>query len=407
MISRRFKALLGNFLARFIVPREGQVVFVTKARVPFGGNLRAVADEMLAAKGNRVFVYSDGSIDDETRRSLETAGATVLSGFSLAHLLAILKSSVVFVSHSIRDAHLSRKHPGRRVINLWHGVPLKRIELHMIREDGTGIAPSRKQQMFQNAAVYDQILACNTHDHAVMAGAFGVPLDKVLVNGLPRFDFMQSDFAMPVDFAAATGRLQALAMGRNIVTYAPTFRESGASPFTWMNNDVKASLRSLALANNLVIALRPHPYDLDHLKQTMYGNEDIFIDASSRHFPEAAIVLRQTSALLTDYSSIWIDYLMMGLPIVGLVPDYANYMAFERGFMYDLTMVFPGPLCADWPAAIAALNHVIKPGGHANWYSQHREAIEKSRELFLAREQNEGYTRTLLKKLKIYDAVHP
>jgi CDP-glycerol glycerophosphotransferase (TagB/SpsB family) len=407
MISRRFKALLGNFLSRFIVPREGQVVFVTKARVPFGGNLRAVADEMLAARSNRVIVYSDGIIDNETKHTLEAAGATVLNGFSLAHLLAILRSSVIFVSHSIRDAHLSRKHPDRRVINLWHGVPLKRIELHMIKQDGSGIAPSRKQQMFQNAAVYDQILACNTHDQPVMSGAFGVPLDKVLVNGLPRFDFMHSDFVMPKDFAAAALRLHTLAKGRDIVTYAPTFRESGASPFTWLTSDVKASLRSLALANNLVIALRPHPYDLEHLKQTMSGNEDIFIDASSRHFPEAATVLRQTSVLLTDYSSIWIDYLMLELPIIGLVPDYADYMAFERGFMYDLSTVFPGPLSADWAAAIVALNHVIKPEGQANWYNQHREAIEKSKELFLAGEQNEGYTCTLLRKLKIYDAVHP
>jgi CDP-glycerol glycerophosphotransferase (TagB/SpsB family) len=407
MMSRRLKVVLGNFLGRFVVPHPRQVAFVTKARVPFGGNLRALADLMLVNKEHDIIVYCDGVIDSETRQWLEAAGATVLSGFNLSNLLVILRSSLVFVSHSIRDAHISHRRGGRRVINVWHGVPLKRIELHMIKEDGGGIAPSRIKQMFQNAAVYDQVLACNAHDHAIMAGAFGVPLDKVVVNGLPRFDFMHKGRPLPEDLQAACVRLKELTKGRRIVTYAPTFRESGVSPFALLTNDVKTKLRNFAAENNLVIAIRPHPYDLAHLKSVLAGYEDVFIDASSVQFPEAAVVLRLTSVLITDYSSVWIDYLISNLPIVGLVPDYEHYMTNERGFTHDFKRVFPGPLCADWLTAISTLNDVVKPGGTEKWHGKHREAIEKSRELFLGQDQQESYTQTFLEKLKIYDAPHP
>ncbi|MBX3567005.1 MAG: CDP-glycerol glycerophosphotransferase family protein [Rhizobiaceae bacterium] len=361
-LPRRVKALLGRLLSPFVPVRPGRIVLVTRDKVPIAGNIRIVADALLDAGYDDVVLYKDGPIRDDARRALEAKGAKVLSGFSLSNLLTVLGAQTVFLGHSARDAHISTRKAGRKIINLWHGVPLKRIELLMTETPGRQLEAARLKLMQRNAELYDYGAASTPADRDVIARALGIPAERVFVHGLPRFDYMRPDHPFPADLAGIAASLVDEAAGRRIVTYAPTFRELSASPLRLLTDETIAEIRAVCREFGLVFALRPHPYDLKLLPSVLRRGGDAFMDAGPQRIPEAAIILRHTDVLISDYSSVWVDFLYLNRPVVGLMPDFDQYAFAERGFVHDLKSVFPGPIHHNWAEALGSLRLLASRG---------------------------------------------
>ncbi len=97
--------------------------------------------------------------------------------YSAFHIL----TSGVYTSHNPRDAHIYRKFKSRKIINLWHGVAIKRIENLM-----PNISPLKLKQLKNNAKLYDMVIASSKEDKKTNSRAFGVDSDKVKITGLPR-----------------------------------------------------------------------------------------------------------------------------------------------------------------------------------------------------------------------------
>ena len=55
------------------------------------------------------------------------------------------------------------------------------------------------------------------------------------------------------------------------------------------------------------------------------------------------LFLRKAEVLITDYSSVWIDFLLMNRQIVSYCPDLLNYEE-TRGLLYDYNYIFPGKI---------------------------------------------------------------
>ena len=330
-----------------------KVAFVIKRTVPFSGNVRALADALLEHGNYQLVIYKDGPLGD-AGEYWQSQGARVYSEFSAAALRDVMSAGTVVLGHSGRDAMLSRRKRGRRVINLWHGVAIKRIE-HLMRPGAWSYkAAKRRYLMRLNSRLYDGMIASSPSDRLVNALAFKVDLDKIHVTGLPRFDYLAEDYCFPADLQADVDRLDALLAGRRLVLYAPTFREEGPSALTWLKPDVLRHLKEFLRSRNMVLGIRPHPYDQEALGSLCDG--EWILDLRPDHFAEPAVPLRAASALVVDYSSIWIDYLLLKRPIVGFMPDLEQYITQERGFIYDLPSVFPGPLLQEWVEVMAALD---------------------------------------------------
>lgn len=351
-----------HWLARYVLARAldatsgrvepGKVAVVVKRTVPFSGNVRALADALLAAGQYELVLYKDGPLG-AAAQVWRAQGARVYEQFSLAALRDVQSAQVVVLGHSGRDAFLFRPRPGRRVINLWHGVALKRIEHLMPLDLAQRQQAKRRRLMAVNSRMYDALVASSATDRLVNALAFGVAIDKVYATGLPRFDYLAPHAVWSADMQADGQRLQAVLAGRPMVLYAPTFREHSASVLTALTPALLERLRGFLRDQNLVLGIRPHPYDQKALAALCDGQW--VVDCSPNLYAEPAVLLQAAQALVVDYSSIWVDYLLLQRPMVGLVPDLAAYTAQERGFIYDLPSVFPGPLLADWSAVMAHL----------------------------------------------------
>jgi CDP-glycerol glycerophosphotransferase (TagB/SpsB family) len=82
------------------------------------------------------------------------------------------------------------------------------------------------------------------------------------------------------------------------------------------------------------------------------------IDLSDARFPNVEVLYRASEALITDYSSAFIDYMLTGKPAISFAYDYEAYLL-ERGGFYDLEQIFPGPICQTFEELKSALHDVF------------------------------------------------
>jgi CDP-glycerol glycerophosphotransferase (TagB/SpsB family) len=296
-----------------------------------------------------LFEYADGrpevravwlSSDPETVRRVRERGYEAYHARSWRGRWLALRAGRVLVTHGLRDVSLPWT-GGAQVTNLWHGVPLKTVGFDAELADRPW--PVRRAHRYV-AARYDLVVSPSPMAVHGLATGLGVDRERIRVLPYPRFDPLVAPETAPADPAAE--RLAARADGRSLVWYLPTFRAEGADlgdrvDFVALDDALDA------LDARLVVGAHPFerltlPPDLDNV--TELGD---VADVSS--------VLRAVDVLVTDYSSVFVDFLALDRPTVFFAPDLDRYRA-DRGFYFDYEGLVPGPVVrdeADLPDALA------------------------------------------------------
>ena len=334
-------------------PKDARTItFICKRRFGYSGNIRAVCEAFAASGKYRVQLWCEAPLSAATKRSLVEQGIRLLTWFSPLGLWRLVSSGVVVVDHSIRDAYIVRPCSHRTIVNLWHGVPIKNIELGMQQLDS-----SRKRVIENTAMLYDALIANSPEDRRAMARAFGVDEAVVHATGLPRLDMLTGHHPLASDLAEDRKRLLAKLCGRKLVLYAPTFREHAPSPLAQLTAEDWSALNTVVRACGAVLGLRAHPYDTT---PHPYGFDSI-ISVRAAEYPETNLVLRDTAVLITDFSSVWVDYILLKRPVLGFAMDRWEYAARERGFIYDFNDVFPGPFSGSVDELARNLKNALAP----------------------------------------------
>ena len=245
---------------------------------------------------------------------------------------------------------------GARKINLWSGVPLKTFERD-IRTPGNryyrlfhGSTPERWLFGFMMPWHLDRpdlIIATSPETADITQRAFDLPASSVVVTGFPRNDIL---FARP-DGAAALERQwpqcfkDAVEAGRRVFLYLPTYRDSG-KPFLnvdWVS--VERLMRDL----NSIFLFKLHPDD-----QGVF-EEDLDYVAELPQEIDIYTMLAQADVLISDYSSIIFDYMLLDRPIVYYLPDLEEFVASSRSLNFDPLEIAAGPVCVNGEELLKAL----------------------------------------------------
>lgn len=223
--------------------------------------------------------------------------------------------------------------PGQKVLQTWHGTPLKRLALHR-----PGFDPRRMAAVVKESRRWDVLLAQNTYSERILRKAYAFFGRPIWVEGYPRNDALVTGDASSV--RAALG----IADGERVLLYAPTWRDDRKEMVDFVDAE------ALAQQTDSVVLVRGHSRTLDTGRDRAGAR---VIDVTG--YPETAQLLLAADALITDYSSVMFDFSVTGKPMFFLVPDLAHYRGQLRGFYFDLESRAPGPLVSSQDELVAAL----------------------------------------------------
>ena len=242
------------------------------------------------------------------------------------------------------------KRPAQVYLNTWHGTPLKRMGYDI------GDAATRVANVIRNLLSADFLLSASpfmTEHLYEKAHRLGqIYRGEVIEEGYPRIDrqFMDAPTVAAVRTGVEAGG--AALDGRRIILYAPTWK---GTSFTRPEDDIRAlvsrveQLESLIDTTKYVVLLKMH--------QVVHGFASDIPGLRGRLLPNETpsnLILGIVDVLVTDYSSIFFDFLATGRPIFFLTPDLSDYRGY-RG-LYIEPDAWPGPVVGTVAKLAEAVN---------------------------------------------------
>ena len=91
----------------------------------------------------------------------------------------------------------------------------------------------------------------------------------------------------------------------------------------------------------LILALRLHPKIKRFFDEDISSNAD-YIDVTDYESEQELLLI--SDLLITDYSSIMIEYCALNKPLIFFTYDLDSYLSDERGFYFDFKSTVPGPI---------------------------------------------------------------
>ena len=132
--------------------------------------------------------------------------------------------------------------------------------------------------------------------------------------------------------------------------------------------------------NDILFVIKKHFYHNSE-KTDLTGYTNI-VDLTGHSYDTQELMFN-SDVLITDYSSCYIDYLLLNRPIVFYSYDLEDYLKNDREMYYDYEDVAPGDVCTDFNQLFKALNQITE-GNYAISANQ-----ERVRDMFFAKE-NQG-----------------
>ena len=271
--------------------------------------------------------------DPELRNSLSSKYGKqyFIETESIQGIRQALSAGVWFTSAGL-PAYGTGLHKKRLIINLWHGVPLKKIAL--LDPNLKKAARIYFKKIFSEN--YTCILTTSHELIPLMARSFAVSEDKIKVWGQPRNDgLFQKNECREI-----LGQLfPDLPEYTKTVLYAPTFRDYGqVQLFPFKDFDQK-QLEAFLDEKNMLLFIRTHVAEQGSAAPYL-GKRIRFL--GNEQAEDVTGILNIFDCLITDYSSIYIDYLLTDKPMIFLPYDRQQYLD-GRGMNFDYDDVTPGP----------------------------------------------------------------
>lgn len=296
---------------------------------------------------------------EAARRGIPYAPKGSLRGFALT-----ARAGVIVLTHGFGDVNRYAA-TGGTVVQLWHGIPLKRIGLDAPVTTDSPVPGLRRvlRALYRRTQARIRLLpAASEIVRGRLESAFGLPDDRVPVTGEPRVDVLSRGGAdeRRRTARAALAALDGASGETRRVLYAPTWRDGARDPAVptaaqW------ARIVALLEETDAILLVRSHPLGAGDYRPTPPTDRVRTLDSGV--VADVTPLLPGMDALVTDYSSLAFDAALVPLPTVYFAPDLAEY-AVGRGFYGTYADVAGAEPARDWESVVAELRGVLTDDAH-------------------------------------------
>ena len=292
--------------------KDNKVSFIIDSRESFKGNLDYIKKEF-EKRGNFefYFFYKDK-----------------LSFTSFKNLAS---SKYIFLNDNFFPLAFMNFKDENIIVQLWHAPGAS-------KKFGGSVEIENREILSKISQNTNYLITTSDKIKEYYSEAFQMPKEKIKSLGLPRMDYyfenhdlnqLKSQFCKKHD----------IDNDKKIILYAPTFREEEKYNNVFDFLDLEKFNKSLG--DEYVLALRLHP-KINKFYSEAISAKGKYIDVSGYENEQELMLL--SDILITDYSSIMIEFCALDKPTVFFTYDLDNYLAHERGFYYDFKETVPGPI---------------------------------------------------------------
>lgn len=329
---------VGLYLLVSLVPADDRLwVFTSHGGTSFAENAKYQ------------FLYSSGtddvravwiSSDDSIVRMLREDGYEAHSYHSIRGKYLMLRSGYAFITH----APVFHPYSGNATrIQLAHGNMLKRMGFD--KKSGSISLKSIYRRLFGLPWDYFTVTSSSTPaEHA--RSAYDLSDEAVLVTGYPRTDVILGD--VPDATVGIDQSVAELFRGADehrdetLICIFPTWNggRTEETRFSSSHLDLEA-LNDVLAEHDARLVVKQHPYATNVIDDEGFDRIDV-VSKSVDMYP----FLADVDVLITDYSSIYFDYLLVDDPLVFYPYDLEQYTS-NRGLYFEYDSVTPGPKASD------------------------------------------------------------
>ena len=342
---------------RLLVEREAEALRPAVFMESFGGrsggdNPAAICEDLAAHDVRAPLWWSvvDGTVP-------VPSGAVPVVVGSQEWVEALRTSRVIVTNDHLPDWFSKRE--GQHLLQTWHGTPIKKL----LHDAAPGSVSLRYQRlMARQVPQWDLLLAQNREAEQRLRRALGYggqvrvgeyPRNVRLLGGIEVGRRVRSDLGIGEE--------------QQVILYAPTWRErlrhpgglAGHSNGQGLQGDVYPAHRTDA-----VVLMRTH-----HMNRARPGPG--LVDVS--RYPSIEELMMAADVLVSDYSSIFLDFALTGKPAVVYVPDLEHYRDVERGLYGDWPRGSGLPVALDHDELAFHLNRIL---GDFDVQAARREVLE-------------------------------
>ena len=291
-IFQRFIYVLSRLISVFVRKEANLLLICVKQNIT--ENHKALFEYLLDPKSknkSKIVVLSQMTLQDSYSDLLS------YRTFSLKGWVTFLKAKKLLISHGDFDYKPFKKMPYHHVVNMWHGIPLKKI----------GFESERKVN-------WDFHIVSSLFEKTIMKSSFFLNDDQIKVLGVPKNDVL---------FSSGNKKV------KKQLLYLNTFRKGEFSKFFSFKNRNLNQINELLLESGVSIVFKLHPNEKNNpnIDEVLRFSQFKLADQSFNIQEE----LKNSIGLITDYSGVVFDALGVDVPVILLPYDLEKYSS-ENGF---------------------------------------------------------------------------
>ena len=354
-----------------LFPRDKKIwIFGSWFGLRYSDNSRALYEYVIRNNSDIKAVWI--TKDRDVFKRLRGEGKPVEYHNSLRGLFFALRAGAVFITTSPKDTN-ARCLNGAFAVWLWHGVGLKYIMADEEKFKWSRYSRFKKIKVRINRFLFpyeanarkDSVLNTGDFFTRFFMSGFQVEQSRVWVEGYPRNDILFSNrsekkiVVLRNKFPTAT-----------FIMYMPTHRINSRknSPFNGFEAFGFDSERFFKVLEkgDYVFLNKGHFYDQG---AAVALTNERFVNVTDTDYDDLYLLVKDMDMLITDFSSIYFDFLLLRKPVILAPFDYDEYVSSERPLQFDYNEQ-EGVRTNNW-------NELFDVLDKRTYYSPSQETIDK------------------------------
>lgn len=277
---------------------------------------------------------------------------------SLKGIIYSLRAKIIIFSSNKSDINKYFVN-GAVLINLWHAASFKKVEL--------GITTTKEYKLklwfykiflpWLHPYKIDHTIVLSKYFTDETQNDFGVKNQDIFISGFPRNDNLYSKISSEI-----VRDIKLLFKDSKIIMYMPTFRDYDLA-YNYFNDFKFTKFQEYLKKTNSIFLFKGHYASKTKCDFSQY---DRIIDYDSfQSNQEMYLHIKEMDILITDYSSIFHDFLLLDKPIIFTPFDLPIYIKSGRELHYVYNKSVPGPICNNWDEVLD--NLTLLSNGNLNY----------------------------------------